>query len=120
MTRGCVAVDRGMSLQEFVDVYLLRTSQRCFGVEDWGRLVGLITRSDVGTVPRELWDKTTVRDAMHPLQKLDAVTPETSVLDALKLVLRNNRNQLSVIANGVLQGFCFGPSSLNRYGLGLG
>jgi Zn-dependent protease/CBS domain-containing protein len=107
MSRGCVAVGRGMSLQEFVDVYLRRTAQRCFGVEDRGRLLGLITRGDVSAVPRELWDKTTVRDAMHPLQELDTVTPETSVLDALKLVLRNNASQLPVIANGVLQGVLF-------------
>ena len=61
----------------------------------------------MGAIERELWSKTTVRAAMHPLQEMHTVTPNTSVLDALKLVLRNNVNQLPVIANGVLEGIIF-------------
>jgi Zn-dependent protease/CBS domain-containing protein len=104
MSHDCVTVNRGMSLQEFVDTYLLRTGERCFAVEDQGRLVGLITPRDVGAVPRDRWDKTTVREAMRPLQELHIVTPDTPVLDALKLVARNDVNQLPVVANGTLQG----------------
>jgi Zn-dependent protease/CBS domain-containing protein len=107
MSRGCVSVDRGMSLRELVDTYLLKTSQRCFAVTDRGRVVGLITRGDVGAIPRELWSTTTVRAAMHPLQEMHTVTPNTSVLDAMKLLLRSNVNQLPVIANGVLEGIIF-------------
>jgi len=104
MSRDCVIVNRGISLQEFVDIYLLKTGQRCFGVEDHGRLVGLITPRDVGIIPRDRWDKTTVREAMRPLQELHIVTPDTPVLDALKLVARNDVNQLPVVENGTLQG----------------
>ena len=104
MSRDCVTVNRGMSLQHFVDAYLLKTGQRCFAVEDQGRLVGIITPRDVGAVPREGWDKTTVREAMRPLQELQTVTPDTPVLDALKLVASNDVNQLPVVANGTLQG----------------
>jgi Zn-dependent protease/predicted transcriptional regulator len=104
MSHDCVTVNRGMSLQEFVNTYLLVTGQRCFAVEDQGRLVGLITPRDVGAIPRERWDKTTVREAMRTLQELHVITPDTSVLDALKLVARNDVNQLPVVANGTLQG----------------
>jgi Zn-dependent protease/predicted transcriptional regulator len=104
MSRDCIVVNRGMTLQEFVDSYLLKASQRCFGVEDHGRLVGLITPRDVGTIPRDRWGKTTVREAMHPLKELYTVTPNTPVLDALKLVARNDVNQLPVVENGTLQG----------------
>jgi Zn-dependent protease/predicted transcriptional regulator len=104
MSRDCVIVNRGMSLQEFIDVYLLKTGQRCFGVEDHGRLVGLITPRDVGSIPRDRWDKATVREAMRPLQELHIVTPDTPVLDALKLVARNDVNQLPVVDDGTLQG----------------
>ena len=93
-----------MSLQEFVDTYLLKTGQRCFAVEDQGRLVGLITPRDVGNIPRDRWDKTTVRETMRPLQELHIITPDTPVLDALKLMARNDVNQLPVVANGTLQG----------------
>ncbi len=104
MAHDCVTVNRGMSLQDFVDTHLLKTGQRCFAVEDQGRLVGIITPRDVGAIPRDRWDKTTVREAMRPLQELHVIAPDTTVLDALKLLASNDVNQLPVVANGTLQG----------------
>ena len=104
MSRDCATVSRGMSLQEFVNTYLLRTGARCFAVEDQGRRVGIITPRDVGRIPRDRWDTTTVREAMRPLQELHIVTPDSPVLDALRLVARYDVNQLPVVANGALQG----------------
>jgi len=104
MSHDCVTVDRGMSLQEFVDTYLLKTGQRCFAVADQGRLVGLITPRDVGAIPRERWDVSSVREAMRPLEELHVITPDTQVLDALKLMAGKDVNQLPVVANGTLQG----------------
>jgi Zn-dependent protease len=104
MSRDCVTVNCAMNLQEFVDTSLLRTGRRCYAVEDHGRLVGLITPRDVGAIPRENWGRTTVRDAMRPLEELHIITPDTPVLDALKLMAGNDVNQLPVVANGTLQG----------------
>jgi Zn-dependent protease/predicted transcriptional regulator len=104
MSRDCVIVNRGMSLRDFVDIYLLKTGQRCFAVEDQGRLVGIITPRDVSNISRDRWDETTVREAMRPLQVLHLIAPDTPVLDALKLMARNDVNQLPVVANGTLQG----------------
>ena len=104
MSRDCVIVNRGMSLRDFVDIYLLKTGQRCFAVEDQGRLVGIITPRDVSNISRDRWDETTVREAMRPLQELHVIAPDTPVLDALKLMARNDVNQLPVVANGTLQG----------------
>jgi CBS domain-containing protein len=73
-------------------------------VEDRDRFVGLITPRDVGAIPRELWDRTTVREAMRPLEKLHIITPDTQVLDALNLMAASDVNQLPVVANGALQG----------------
>jgi CBS domain-containing protein len=73
-------------------------------VEDGGRLVGLITLRDVGAIPRERWEQTTVRDAMRPLEELHIITPDTQIVDALKLMAGNDVNQLPVVANGTLQG----------------
>jgi predicted transcriptional regulator len=104
MSRDCAIVSPRMSLQEFVNTYLLRAGERCFAVEDQGHFMGLITPRDVGGIPRDRWDKTTVREAMRPLQELHVITPETSVLDALKLVTSKDVNQLPVVANGTLLG----------------
>jgi Zn-dependent protease/CBS domain-containing protein len=104
MSRDCAIVSPRMSLQEFVNTYLLRAGERCFAVEDQGRFVGLITPRDVGNVPRDRWEKTTVREAMRPLKELHVITPDTPVLDALKLVSSKDVNQLPVVANGTLHG----------------
>ena len=104
MSHDCVFVNRGMSLRDFVDIHLLKTGQRCFAVEEQGRLVGIITPRDVSNVSRDRWDETTVREAMRPLQELHVIAPDTPVLDALKLMARNDVNQLPVVANGTLQG----------------
>jgi Zn-dependent protease/predicted transcriptional regulator len=104
MSRDCAIVNPRMTLQEFINSYLLRAGERCFAVEDQGHFVGLITPRDVGSIPRDRWDETTVREAMRPLQELHLITPDTPVLDALKLVANNDVNQLPVLANGTLQG----------------
>jgi Zn-dependent protease/predicted transcriptional regulator len=104
MSRDCAIVSPRMTLQEFVNSYLLRAGERCFAVEDEGHFVGLITPRDVGSIPRDRWDKTSVREAMRPLQELHLITPDTPVLEALKLVANNDVNQLPVLANGTLQG----------------
>src|SRR5579884_1233583 len=75
MSRDCTIVNRGMSLQEFVDTYLLKTGQRCFAVEDQGRLVGLITPRDVGLIPRDRWDFTQPRQRAPPLAAVQNLSP---------------------------------------------
>jgi Zn-dependent protease/predicted transcriptional regulator len=104
MSRDCAIVNPRMSLQEFVNTYLLRAGERCFAVEEQGHFVGLITPRDLGSIPRDRWDKTTVRETMRALQELHIITPETPVLDALKLVTSKDVNQLPVVASGTLQG----------------
>jgi len=104
MATECVVVNRGMSLQEFVDIHLLTTGQRCFVVEDQGRLIGLITLRDVSRIPRDRWGQATVSEAMRPGTELRTVSPDTPVLDALKIMVRNDINQLPVVSHGSLQG----------------
>jgi Zn-dependent protease len=104
MSRDCTVVNRGMTLQDFVDSYLLMTGDRCFAVEDHGSMVGIITPRDIARIPRLRWDTTTVDQAMCPLKQLHIITPDTPVVDALKLMARSDVNQLPVVATGTLQG----------------
>jgi Zn-dependent protease/CBS domain-containing protein len=104
MSHDCAIVNREMSLQEFVDTYLLKTGERCFAVEDRGHFVGLITLRDIGAIPRDRWDNATVREAMRPLEELHTISPDTQVLDALRIMASKDVNQLPVVANGTLQG----------------
>jgi Zn-dependent protease/CBS domain-containing protein len=104
MSRRCAVVNRATTLQEFVDTSVLKTGERCFAVEDRGRFAGLITLREVGAIPRDRWPNTTVGAAMRPAKELHTITPDTPVPDALKLMAANDVNQLSVVAQGALQG----------------
>ncbi len=97
-------IDSSTRLQTFVDDHLLRSGQRCFVVEEGGRVVGMITPHEVKEVNREQWPRLSVHDAMLPLTKLHAVKPATSLTEALETMGREDVNQLPVMSNNHLDG----------------
>jgi len=104
MSQDCQAVEGHISLQDFVDHFLLRTGRRCFIVMDNGRPFGLITPAEVRQVPRDDWSVTSVQAAMKPLDRIHSVTPETPVMSAMELMAREDVNQLPVVSDGHLAG----------------
>jgi len=104
MSRDCTFVDANMKLQQFVDDYILRSSQRCFIVVDRGFTTGMITAQDVRTIDRTLWEAVPVRDAMRGINTLRAVNSDTPVLKAMEVMARENVNQVPVIDNQRIEG----------------
>jgi Zn-dependent protease/CBS domain-containing protein len=104
MSQDCQAVEGHISLQDFVDHFLLRTGRRCFLVVDNGRPLGLITPVEVRHVPRDDWAVTSVQAAMKPLERIHSVTPETPVMSAMEVMAREDVNQLPVVSDGHLAG----------------
>jgi Zn-dependent protease/CBS domain-containing protein len=104
MDRNCNVVDARDNLQALVDEYLLRAGRRCFIVQDNGRLLGLITPSDIGRIARSRWPLTTVEQAMRRVSQLQVVSPEAAVTDALEIMVREDVNQLPVASNNHLEG----------------
>lgn len=97
-------VDGHMNLQTLVDEHLLKTGERCFVVEDEGRVSGLVTPHEVKTVERAKWPQTTVVEVMRPLKSLHTVVPETPITKALEVMGREDLNQLPVVHDGRLKG----------------
>ena len=93
-----------LSLQDFVDEYVLRTGRRCFVVMKNDRVSGLITTHEVTKIDRERWSQTSVQSVMRPLSQLRTVAPETPAIQALELMGREGMNQLPVISDGHIQG----------------
>lgn len=104
MTRDFPVVEASISLQTFVDDYLLRSGRRFFMVEEDGRLLGLVTSHELKDVDRQKWSQLAVRDVMIPLTKLHAVKPSTSLTDVLEIMSREDVNQLPVMSNDHLDG----------------
>ena len=97
MSHDCEAVEGHLSLQDFVDHYMLRTGRRCFLVVNNSSPLGLITPTEVRHVPRDDWGVTSVQAAMRPLEQIHAVTPETPVMAAMEIMAREDVNQLPVM-----------------------
>jgi Zn-dependent protease len=114
MDRDCPTVEGHLSLQDFVDEYLLRSGRRSYVVVRDGQVTGLITPHEVKGAARELWSQTSVQSVMRPLAQLRIVTPETSALQALAMMSREDINQLPVVSNGQLEGI-FSRSHVLRF-----
>jgi len=104
MDRDCPTVEGHLSLQDFVDEYMLRTGRRCFVVMQNDRVAGIITPKEVTGVERERWPQTSVQSRMRPLGELRTVSPETAALQALEMMSREDINQVPVISDGKLEG----------------
>jgi Zn-dependent protease/predicted transcriptional regulator len=104
MDRNSPIVEGHLSLQDFVDVYLLRSGLRGYVVVRGDEIIGLITPHEVKGVTRDLWPQTSVQSVMRPLAQLRTVTPDTPALDALQMMGRDDINQLPVVSNGHLEG----------------
>ncbi len=104
MTGDCASVAGGTALEAFAAL-LLRSGQRCFMVEnEAGRPVGLITPQEVRRVDRSQWGEVRVADVMRPLDRIRTVTPSTPVIEALRVMSREDLNQLPVMDDGHLAG----------------
>ncbi|HZW79885.1 MAG TPA: site-2 protease family protein [Candidatus Deferrimicrobiaceae bacterium] len=108
MDRDCPTVESNLSLEDFVNEYLLKTGRRSFVVVQNGRLVGLITPNEVKQIGRDLWAQTSVQAVMRPVSQLHTIAhtiaPDTPAIQALEIMSRENINQLPVLSDGHLQG----------------
>ena len=104
MERDCPTVEGHLTLKDFVDEYLLRTGRRCFIVVQNHNVSGLITPHEIKQVDRERWPLTSVQSVMRHLDQVRWVTPDTSAIQALEIMTREDINQLPVLSNGHLEG----------------
>ena len=104
MDRDYATVEGHLSLQDFVDEYVLRTGRRCFVVIQNDKVSGLITTHEVKKVNRDSWSQTSVQSVMRPLSQLRTVAADTPAINALELMSREDMNQLPVISDGHLEG----------------
>ncbi len=104
MTTNMVTTPANISLQKFVDEYLLPQGLRSAFVMQGEQLAGLITLSDVRHVPREQWSQTPVGLAMVPVERLHIIAPHQSLKEVLTLMNGQDVNQLPVVLDGKLVG----------------
>jgi len=104
MARDCPTVPGQLSLADLVQEHILRMGRRCFLVSQNGRLEGLITLHQVKAIPQERWNDSVVAQAMTPIDRLRAVTPETPITEVLRVMEQHDVNQVPVTQDGRLLG----------------
>jgi len=105
MTRNPETVNPDLALRDLVDEYFLRRRYNSFPVEDsTGRLLGLITLTQVKQIERDRWPTTRVNDVMT--QVCDAVTvrPEDTLADVLSKLEGAGVGRALVVTDGRLEG----------------
>jgi Zn-dependent protease/CBS domain-containing protein len=108
MTNYSPSVSPDLTLNQFVDDYLLRTGQRRFLVEglvEGNEMVfGIISAKDLKGIDHSKWPYMKVADAMIPFDHILTVSPNTAGNKILEIMGREGVNQLAVVAGGRLQG----------------
>jgi Zn-dependent protease/predicted transcriptional regulator len=104
MSSDCSTIGSSLSLQEFVDQYLLPSGRRCFLVMQDSRLLGLITPYEVRAVPQPEWPQTSVQAAMRPADKIHSVSRDMPAMEALEIMSREDINQLPVMSGWRVEG----------------
>jgi Zn-dependent protease/predicted transcriptional regulator len=104
MAEDCPSVDGNLNLRTFADDHLLRTGRRCFVVLENGQQSGIATVQDLKRIPRERWPFTTVSQIARPVDQVRTVSPDSTVTDALQVMVQENLNQVPVVADGFVAG----------------
>ncbi|MCX6022870.1 MAG: site-2 protease family protein [Chloroflexi bacterium] len=87
------------SVQRIVDEFMLGRNLRAVPVVDdeTGRLVGMVTLSDLRDTPPVAWPQTSVRMVMSGAATLITVTPDDLLADALQKIAERDLDRLPVV-----------------------
>ena len=95
-----VTVAPGTSVAELVDMYLLPGNRRAVPVTDNGRLVGIVTVSDIQRVPHEDRPKVAVAQVMGGRDGMVSVRADQPVQDAVEILAERDLDQVPVLDGG--------------------
>jgi Zn-dependent protease/CBS domain-containing protein len=104
MTAQPQTVSSEISIQEFVDDFILRARFQAYPVVEDSRPLGLIALQHVKPLPREEWAVRTVRDVMTPLDQLTVVTPNESVSSVLPKLAGSTGGRVLVVRDDHIEG----------------
>jgi Zn-dependent protease/CBS domain-containing protein len=99
-----ITVPPSATISKLVDDYIYAHHFKFFPVSDDSTLVGCVTLERVKSVPREEWDRKTVREISEDCSEENTITPDTDAVTALSTMSRTGRSRLMVVENGKLKG----------------
>jgi Zn-dependent protease/CBS domain-containing protein len=103
MDRQPAVASPAMPLDEFVMRHVVQQGRRALPVVEGGRLIGLISITDVRAVPQPAWPTTAVGNVMTRAP-LEVAAPDTPLEAALRQLVEGSYNQLPVVRDAELVG----------------
>jgi Zn-dependent protease/CBS domain-containing protein len=104
MTADPPFISPALSVRELVDEYILRRGLRALPVAQDGRIVGLVTLTDIKKLPEREWAGNSV-GAIMTRDPIQSIGPDEPVTKALESIVKGDINQLLVVdTDGTLLG----------------
>lgn len=97
-------VPASLTLQELMDGYFFNRSYQSFPVMENDRPIGLVTLNQVKQIPRDEWNRRTVRDIMLPTGMGITVRLSDKMTEVVEKMKNARSQRLLVTDNGNLQG----------------
>ncbi len=92
-------VPGNLTLRAFVNDYVIGKQQwrKFLVVNESGQLAGTITNDDLKQIPTSQWTEITLEAVVKPIEKLELVRSEESLLEIVKLIENQNIKELVVV-----------------------
>jgi Zn-dependent protease/CBS domain-containing protein len=113
MSRDCMVVPPDITVERLVNEHILSSGRRCFPVVSGDHTEGLVTLSNVRSIPRDARKTTLVRDAMTPLSKVKSVSPNEDLSTILQILSENDINQVPVVRDNKVLGIVARDNLIN-------
>lgn len=97
-------VPAGLSVADFVDDYLLRSSQRVWPVVEGDRTRGVVSLSSISAIPAAERTTKTLGEMSRPLDPSHDLAPDIPARDALKRLMKAGDEALPVVEDGRVVG----------------
>lgn len=104
MTVNVVSVDWLTSVETLVKDFFYRHQFTAFPAFDRDELVGMVSLSEVKSVPKELWPFKQVRDIMTPIEHIVTLKPADDATEALRRMISEDVGRMPVVDEGRLVG----------------
>jgi Zn-dependent protease/CBS domain-containing protein len=104
MNANPVTVQDSITVAELVEDYIYKYHYKMFPVMAGEKLVGCITTRQVKEIPREAWDRESIREAASPCSEENTISPGTDAIKALAMMNQTGATRLMVVENGRLVG----------------
>ena len=99
-----VTVPDSLTVAQLVEDYIYKYHYKMFPVMAGEKLAGCITTRQVKEIPREAWDRETIREAASPCSPENTISPGTDAIKALAMMNQSGVSRLLVVEKGRLVG----------------